>query len=121
MVHLCLLCRACVLNVSVSFYKSCYSDLYVVVTWRPKDDNDKLVSDSLIPKPFELTKIPLLVDILGTILPVGPSILNAQTFVNASNNLVVGSIDKPVPVLIPFNSDNGDNLLVALILNYSRS
>jgi hypothetical protein len=48
-------------------------------------------------------------DNLGTILPVGPSILNAQTLVNTSNNLVVGSIDKPVPVLIPFNSNTGDN------------
>ncbi len=45
---------ACVLNVSVSVFNCCNSDLYVVDTCSPKDDNDKLVSASLIESPIEL-------------------------------------------------------------------
>ncbi len=43
---------ACVLNVYVSVFICCNSDLYVVDTCKPKLDDDKLVSDNLTSIPF---------------------------------------------------------------------
>ncbi len=43
---------ACALDVSVSVFMCCNSDLYVVGTSKPKLDDDKLVSDNLISIPF---------------------------------------------------------------------
>ena len=43
---------ACVLKVSVSVFICCNSDLYVVDTCKPRDDDDKLVSDNLTSIPF---------------------------------------------------------------------
>ncbi len=39
---------AWVLNVSASVFVCCNSDLYVVDTWSPKFETDKLVSDNFI-------------------------------------------------------------------------
>ena len=50
---------AWVLNVSVSVFICCKSDLYVVDTCRPKDDNDKLLSANLICNPIPLDTVVL--------------------------------------------------------------
>ncbi len=105
---------ACVLNVSVSVFIFCNSDLYVVDTWWPKFETDKLVSDNLTSIPFaDETKLKPKIT-LNLLLASNVKLL--ESYLN-SNHLVAEWIDKPF--LIPLNSNTGDNWLLTLTFKYS--
>ena len=78
---------ACVLNVCVSVFKSCNSVLYTDETCKPKVDDDKLLSASFISNSsFTFT-------------------LNVPVSYLKSNNFVVESRDKTLPVFNPVQSN----------------
>jgi len=107
---------ACVLKVSVSVFICCNSDLYVVDTWRPKDDNDKLVSAIFTSTPF------IEVDIVLPVFNSNSSLtFTLKLFISylKSNNLVVELSDKTLPVFNPLQSNVVHNSLLAFTCNVS--
>ena len=107
---------ACVLNVSVSVFICCNSDLYVVDTWIPVIDDDKLVSDSLTSTPF------IEVDIVLPVFNSNSSLtFTLKLFISylKSNNLVVESSDKTLPVFNPLQLNVVHNSLLAFTCNVS--